>query len=123
MLVEIDESSPVPLYLQIAASIRRSIAGGVVAAGGRLPASRDMAAALEVNVNTVQRAYGELRDEGLLQLRQGRGAAGVGGAGGGNGSTGGRAWGELGDEGLLQLRQGRGAVVVSGEVRRLARLH
>jgi GntR family transcriptional regulator len=79
MLVEIDESSPVPLYLQIAASIRRSIAGGVVAAGGRLPASRDLAAALEVNVNTVQRAYGELRDEGLLQLRQGRGAVVVSG--------------------------------------------
>jgi|SRR6266700_5981281 len=74
MLVVIDESSPVPLYAQIAASIRRAIAEERVAPGTRLPASRDLAEELDVNVHTVQRAYGELRDEGLLQLRQGRGA-------------------------------------------------
>jgi len=74
MLVEIDETSPVPLYLQIASSIRRAIAEGRVAAGTRLPATRDLATELDVNVHTVQRAYGELREEGLLQLRQGRGA-------------------------------------------------
>jgi DNA-binding transcriptional regulator YhcF (GntR family) len=74
MLVEIDESSPIPLYLQIASSVRRTIAEGRVTAGTRLPATRDLAIELDVNVHTVQRAYGELRDEGLLQLRQGRGA-------------------------------------------------
>jgi DNA-binding transcriptional regulator YhcF (GntR family) len=74
VLVEIDESSAIPLYLQIAGSIRRSIAEGGVPAGTRLPATRDLAEELDVNVHTVQRAYGELRDEGLLQLRQGRGA-------------------------------------------------
>lgn len=79
MLIEIDESSPVPLYLQIASSIRRSIAEGRLAAGTRIPPSRDLADELEVNMHTVQRAYGELRDEGLLQLRQGRGAVVAGG--------------------------------------------
>lgn len=74
MLVEVDESSPVPLYLQLAANVRRAIAEGRVMPGTRLPASRDLAEELDINVNTVQRAYGELRDEGLLQLRQGRGA-------------------------------------------------
>lgn len=74
MLVEIDETSPVPLYLQIASCIRRAIADGRVRPGTRLPATRDLAAELDVNVHTVQRAYGELKEEGLLQLRQGRGA-------------------------------------------------
>lgn len=74
MLVEIDETSPVPLYLQIASSIRRAIAEGRVRSGTRLPATRDLATELDVNVHTVQRAYGELKEEGLVQLRQGRGA-------------------------------------------------
>jgi DNA-binding transcriptional regulator YhcF (GntR family) len=74
MLVEINESSPVPLYAQIAASIRRAIVEGRVAPGSRLPATRDLATELDVNVHTVQRAYGELKDQGLLHLRQGRGA-------------------------------------------------
>jgi GntR family transcriptional regulator len=74
MLIEIDESSPVPLYAQIAASVRRAIAAGHLSRGDRLPATRDLAAELGVNMHTVQRAYGLLRDEGVLQLRQGRGA-------------------------------------------------
>jgi GntR family transcriptional regulator len=74
MLVEIDESSPAPLYAQIASSIRRAIVEGRVGPGTRLPATRDLATELDVNVHTVQRAYGELKDEGLLHLRQGRGA-------------------------------------------------
>ena len=80
MLVQIDESSSIPLYLQISASVRRAIAEGRVTPGTRLPPTRDLAEELDVNVHTVQRAYGELRDEGLVQLRQGRGAVVVGGA-------------------------------------------
>jgi GntR family transcriptional regulator len=74
MLFEIDTLSSVPIYGQIAASVRRAIAGGALTPGSKLPPSRDLARALDVNMHTVQRAYSQLRDEGLLELRQGRGA-------------------------------------------------
>ena len=40
----IDADSQLPLYLQVAAELRREIAEGEVTPGGRLPPARDMAA-------------------------------------------------------------------------------
>jgi len=74
MLFEIDTLSPVPIYGQIAACVRRAIATDKLKPGSKLPPSRQLASELEVNMHTVQRAYSQLRDEGLLELRQGRGA-------------------------------------------------
>ena len=71
--VKIDRSDPTLLHDQVAAQIRRSIADGEAKPGERLPPARDMAAVLGVNTNTVLRALRALRDEGLLELRQGRG--------------------------------------------------
>jgi GntR family transcriptional regulator len=73
--VEIDHSSPVPLYEQVAAAIRRAIAEGEARSGERLPPARDLAAVLGVNANTVFRALRTLRDEGLVEFRRGRGVS------------------------------------------------
>jgi GntR family transcriptional regulator len=71
--VNIDRDDPLPLHDQVAAEIRRSLADGEAGPGERLPPAKDFAAVLDVNVNTVLRAFRILRDEGLLEFRRGRG--------------------------------------------------
>lgn len=74
MLIRIDPSSGVPLFDQLAGSIRASAIAGTLELGERLPSARELAASLDINVHTVLRAYQLLRDEGLIELRPGRGA-------------------------------------------------
>jgi GntR family transcriptional regulator len=74
MLLRVDSSASAPLHEQLAAALRAAIASGEVVAGERLPAARELAGDLGVNMHTVLRAYATLRDEGLLDLRRGRGA-------------------------------------------------
>lgn len=74
MLIRIDPSSEVALFDQLAGSIRASTISGALAVGERLPSARELAASLDINVHTVLRAYQLLRDEGLIELRPGRGA-------------------------------------------------
>jgi DNA-binding transcriptional regulator YhcF (GntR family) len=60
-------------FADVAAELRRAIAEGEAKPGERLPPARDLAAVLGVHTNTVLRALRELRDEGLLDFRRGRG--------------------------------------------------
>src|SRR5438128_11333361 len=71
--VKADRRAPTLLHEQVAAEIRRAIADGEAKPGERLPPARDLAAVLGVNTNTVLRALRELREEGLLEFRRGRG--------------------------------------------------
>jgi DNA-binding transcriptional regulator YhcF (GntR family) len=71
--VKVDRTEPTDLHEQVAGEIRRAIAEGEAKPGERLPPARDLAAVLEVNRNTVLRALRQLRDEGLLEFRRGRG--------------------------------------------------
>ncbi|MBG0816243.1 GntR family transcriptional regulator [Planomonospora sp. ID82291] len=75
MLLTLDLNDPRPLHEQVAGTIRRAVADGSYAPGDRLPPARDLADALGVNANTVLRALRELRDEGLLEFRRGRGVS------------------------------------------------
>ena len=74
MLITVDPASAVPLADQVAASVRRALIEQQIAPGDRLPPARAVADSLGINVHTVLRGYQQLRDEGLLELRRGRGA-------------------------------------------------
>lgn len=74
VLFAIDTGSSTPIYDQLAAGIRAQVMTGELSTGARLPAARELADSLEINVHTVLRAYQQLRDEGFIELRRGRGA-------------------------------------------------
>jgi len=71
--MQIDPSSHIPIYLQIADGVRAAVAAGIFRPGEVLPSLRAMATQTHVNPNTVQRAYDELEREGLIYSQRGRG--------------------------------------------------
>jgi GntR family transcriptional regulator len=71
--MKINPGSHVPIYLQIAAEIRSAVAAEVYRPGEALPSLRNMAIELQVNPNTVQRAYDELVRDGLIYSQRGKG--------------------------------------------------
>jgi DNA-binding transcriptional MocR family regulator len=62
-----------PLYQRLASAIRHAIERGDLAPGTRLPAERSLATSIAVSRSTVVTAYDILRQEGILESRQGSG--------------------------------------------------
>ncbi|HVH19684.1 MAG TPA: winged helix-turn-helix domain-containing protein, partial [Myxococcota bacterium] len=62
-----------PMYSRLAHAMRSAIERGELPGGSRLPPERPLAEALEVSRTTVVLAYQRLRDEGLVESRQGSG--------------------------------------------------
>ena len=73
MFINIDPSSGLPIYLQIAQQIRTAVAMGRLQPEEPLPSVRQLAVELAVNPNTVARAYLDLEIDGVIYKRQGAG--------------------------------------------------
>lgn len=73
VVAQLDGSRRASLYAQLYENLREAVLGGRLAAGTRLPSSRDLSAELGVSRNTVTNAYARLRAEGYLEGRVGSG--------------------------------------------------
>ena len=63
----------IPIWLQVATSLKREIVTGRIPPGGKLPGGRDLALRYGINPNTAARIYQELEREGVCQTRRGLG--------------------------------------------------
>src|SRR6478735_6715898 len=71
--LKLDLHSGVPVYRQIIDQVRGGMASGALASGDQLPTVRQLAVDLQINPNTVMRAYRELELGGVLETHQGTG--------------------------------------------------
>ena len=70
---KLDLKSGVPFHRQIVDQIRYGIASDRLMPGEQLPTVRELAVNLQVNPNTVRKAYSELEILGILDTQQGTG--------------------------------------------------
>jgi GntR family transcriptional regulator/MocR family aminotransferase len=71
--LKIDAEKGKPLYRQLETKIRQIILNGQLAAGSRMPATRQLATDLGISRLTVKNVYEQLTAEGFLRARQGSG--------------------------------------------------
>ncbi len=69
----LDAASGVPFYRQIIDQVLAGVATGALAPGEQLPTVRSLAVELQVNLNTVAKAYKELEIRRVLTTQQGSG--------------------------------------------------
>jgi GntR family transcriptional regulator len=74
MILRLNQSSGMPLYLQLIEQVKHAVETGALRSGDQLPTIRKLAEDLVMNPNTVARAYRELEHEGIIELRHGSGA-------------------------------------------------
>lgn len=72
--IYISQTDARPMYVQIMEQIRARVAAGDWPAGKELPSIRALAAALNVSVITIKRAYLDLETEGVIVTRHGKGS-------------------------------------------------
>jgi len=70
---KLDLKSGVPFHRQIVDQIRYGIASDRLMPGEQLPTVRELAVQLQINPNTVRKAYSDLEILGILDTQQGTG--------------------------------------------------
>lgn len=73
-MFSIDARSRVPIYEQLVQNIINLISKGILSADDQLPSVRSLARDIGINPNTVQKAYQELEQRGLIYQAAGRGS-------------------------------------------------
>ena len=63
-----------PIYEQIKSGLLNLIVTGAISPGEKLPSVRELAVELAINPNTIQRAYRELEQEGIIYSVPGKGS-------------------------------------------------
>ena len=71
--MDIDFNAAYPIYEQVIEEIKKEIVRGELKPGNKLPSQRKLAREIDVNSNTVQRAYRELEQRGFVETKRGRG--------------------------------------------------
>lgn len=66
MVVNLDFKKREPIYEQIVSEIERYVSLGVFQPNEKIPSVRQMALDLEINPNTVKKAYDILEDKGVI---------------------------------------------------------
>jgi len=69
----LSNSSGVPYYRQIVNQVMYGVANDLLKPGERLPTVRQLAVDLQVNLNTIVKAYNELELRGVVNTQQGTG--------------------------------------------------
>lgn len=73
MWMRIELRSPLPVYKQIKMGIKEAVMKGQFQRDSQIPSIRELAKDIQVNPNTVARAYRELEREGIIFSRPGIG--------------------------------------------------
>jgi GntR family transcriptional regulator len=69
----LSSSSGIPYYRQIVNQVIFGVANGMLEPGEQLPTVRQLAVTLQVNLNTIAKAYSELELRGVVNTQQGTG--------------------------------------------------
>ena len=73
-MISLDYRDSKPIYEQVKDGFKKLIFTGAMIKGEKMPSVRELASALAVNPNTIQRAYRDLENEGFIFSVTGKGS-------------------------------------------------
>lgn len=73
-MFQLDHSDHRPIYEQIKDKIKELIISGVLKEDDKVPSVRELASALTINPNTIQKAYRDLETEGYIYSLRAKGS-------------------------------------------------
>ena len=74
MIIELNSTSDIPIYVQLRNQIVLGIGRGELKVGDSLPTVRQMAEDAGINMMTVNKAYNVLKTEGIIEIDRRHGA-------------------------------------------------